>query len=110
MATIVDTAIQTSIDMAPARRPPSASLQRMYKGKTTEQAVNSTPARMRDTKYRHFFATHSLQRTSCLSHDAQESPSLVGFRNLMVLVLSAHSSIALCGAILIVSQSSQTCD
>ena len=49
--------------------------------------------RTRDTKYRHVFATHSLTRTSCLSHDADKTPSFVGFRNLMILVLSKHSSL-----------------
>jgi hypothetical protein len=42
---------------------------------------------IRDTKYRHVFATHSVTRTSCLSQDAETSPSFVGFRNLMILVL-----------------------
>jgi diacylglycerol O-acyltransferase-1 len=51
----------------------------------------NTTQRIRDTKYRHVFATHSLTRTSCLSQDSESSPSFVGFRNLMVLVLSMHT-------------------
>jgi len=39
-------------------------------------------------KYKHVFAIHSEPRTSCLSHEAVEVPSFLGFRNLMVLVLS----------------------
>ena len=39
-------------------------------------------------KYRHFAAVHSKPRTSCLSHDSEHSPSFLGFRNLMVIVLS----------------------
>lgn len=39
-------------------------------------------------KYRHIAAVHSRARTSCLSHDSDASPSFLGFRNLMVLVLS----------------------
>jgi len=41
-----------------------------------------------DRKYKHVFAIHSKPRTSCLSHEAVEVPSFLGFRNLMVLVLS----------------------
>jgi hypothetical protein len=59
----------------------------IYRGKTTEQRADSTIKRIRDTKYRHVFATHSVTRTSCLSQDAETSPSFVGFRNLMILVL-----------------------
>lgn len=39
-------------------------------------------------KYRHVAAVHSAQRASCLSHDSEASPSFLGFRNLMVIVLS----------------------
>ena len=42
-------------------------------------------------KYRHVAAVHVTQRTSCLSHDSDEAPSFLGFRNLMVLVLSKPS-------------------
>lgn len=37
---------------------------------------------------RHVAAVHSKNRTSCLSHDSAEMPSFLGFRNLMVIVLS----------------------
>lgn len=37
--------------------------------------------------YKHTFAVHSVTRNSCLSHDAEKSPSFLGFRNLMGLVL-----------------------
>ena len=39
-------------------------------------------------KYRHIAAVHSIPRTSCLSHDSDAAPSFLGFRNLMVIVLS----------------------
>ena len=39
-------------------------------------------------KYRHVAAVHSMPRTSCLSHDSEVAPSFLGFRNLMVIVLS----------------------
>jgi len=38
-------------------------------------------------EYKHTFAVHTTERTSCLSHDAKDAPSFVGFRNLMALVL-----------------------
>ena len=38
-------------------------------------------------KYLHVNAVHSKNRASCLSHDTHASPSFLGFRNLMVLVL-----------------------
>ncbi|KAL1843397.1 hypothetical protein VTJ49DRAFT_1747 [Mycothermus thermophilus] len=40
-------------------------------------------------KYRHVQAVHSRSKPSCLSHDTTESPSFLGFRNLMVIVLVA---------------------
>ena len=43
-------------------------------------------------KYLHVAAVHSKLRTSCLSHDSAASPSFLGFRNLMVIVLSKLSS------------------
>jgi len=39
-------------------------------------------------KYRHVAALHSKAQPSCLSHESDEVPSFLGFRNLMVLVLS----------------------
>lgn len=42
-------------------------------------------------KYRHVAAVHWKPKTSCLSHDSEASPSFLGFRNLMVLVLSGFS-------------------
>lgn len=41
-----------------------------------------------ERKYKHVFAIHSKPKTSCLSHESVEAPSFLGFRNLMVLVLS----------------------
>lgn len=38
-------------------------------------------------RYRHVEAVHSRSRPSCLSHDTVETPSFIGFRNLMVIVL-----------------------
>lgn len=44
------------------------------------------------SKYRHVAAVHAEARTSCLSHDSEHSPSFLGFRNLMVIVLGNSSS------------------
>lgn len=38
-------------------------------------------------KYRHVEAIHSESRPSCLSHDATATPSFLGFRNLVVIML-----------------------
>jgi diacylglycerol O-acyltransferase-1 len=88
---MTDQSIATAIDMRPHsslhRRQPSEPETNGTKHKTN----GTTTQRIRDTKYRHVFATHSLQRTSCLSQDSDKSPSFVGFRNLMVLVLRKHS-------------------
>jgi len=39
------------------------------------------------SKYRHVAAPHSRTRPSCLSHESKETPSFLGFRNLMVLTI-----------------------
>jgi hypothetical protein len=84
--TATSTAIATATSTALSAATPNSSILR---GRIVpEKANGSAPRRPRDTKYRHVFATHSINRTTCLSEDAHESPSFVGFRNLMILVLS----------------------
>ena len=39
------------------------------------------------SKYRHVAALHSKAQPSCLSHETTETPSFIGFRNLMVLTI-----------------------
>merc|ERR1711977_604988 len=39
------------------------------------------------SKYRHVAALHATNRSSCLSHESTETPSFLGFRNLMVLTI-----------------------
>lgn len=81
MATLTQLAASSALDMQHASSP-------VYRGKTAP-TPNGTTKRARDTKYRHVFATHSASRTSCLSQEsADKMPSFVGFRNLMILVLS----------------------
>ena len=57
-------------------------------GLATEQRTRNISSR-----YWHIAAAHSKARSSCLSHDAESNPSFLGFRNLMVIVLSTWSSI-----------------
>jgi diacylglycerol O-acyltransferase-1 len=62
---------------------------------STENQVDasaSVPApapigKKRHSKYRHVAAYHAQLRHSSLSRDAEATPSFLGFRNLMVLVL-----------------------
>jgi diacylglycerol O-acyltransferase-1 len=41
-------------------------------------------------KYRHVAAVHSETRPSTLSHDGPATPSFLGFRNLMVIMLGEY--------------------
>lgn len=64
-----------------------------------EQELPSAPPKTRSRrpppKYRHVEATHSLVRPSCLSHDSNTSPSFLGFRNLMVIVLGTYNPVCM---------------
>ncbi|KIW49839.1 hypothetical protein PV05_11484 [Exophiala xenobiotica] len=80
MATNVQTLLQqtqdiTTTDLAGPRAPvqiPHGSLENKAKVRS---------------KYRHIAALHSKVQPSCLSHETSETPSFIGFRNLMVLVI-----------------------
>ncbi|KAH7076034.1 MBOAT, membrane-bound O-acyltransferase family-domain-containing protein [Paraphoma chrysanthemicola] len=83
-STETNTSIATAIDMSEQST--------LHRRKPSQPAANgngtaSTSKPRKDPKYRHVFATHSVQRTSCLDPDSEESPSFIGFRNLMILVL-----------------------
>ncbi|KAK5196089.1 hypothetical protein LTR99_008102 [Exophiala xenobiotica] len=80
MATNVQTLLQqtqdiTTRDLAGPRAPVQIP-----------HASSENKAKVR-SKYRHVAAMHSKVRPSCLSHETSETPSFVGFRNLMVLVI-----------------------
>ena len=90
MATLTQMAASSALDSSPANA--SVLRHRPIHEPIHEPKANGKSERTRDTKYRHVFATHSVTRTSCLSHDTDKNPSFVGFRNLMILVLSKHSS------------------
>lgn len=64
---------------------------RKRKGNGAVQPSPSAPKQAASTKYRHIAAIHSAQRSSFLSHDSEVSPSFLGFRNLMVIVISEPS-------------------
>lgn len=64
---------------------------RKRKGNGVVQPSPSAPKGGAPTKYRHIAAIHSTQRASVLSHDSEAAPSFLGFRNLMVLVISEPS-------------------
>ena len=57
-------------------------------GSNDRVAPNRSKVASPSVKYRHVAAVHSKIRTSCLSHDSEAAPSFLGFRNLMVIVLS----------------------
>lgn len=87
----MDHAVSTSIDTAATdvvRRvtadPPARD--------TPHSNTTADPAALRKAftrKYRHTAALHSQTRPSTLSHDANETPSFLGFRNLGLIVLIA---------------------
>lgn len=79
MATTIGTAISTSTDV------PSLEPAQKYNSQ-----LNGKPGQHYEKKYRHIAAVHSRPKTSCLSHDSDAAPSFLGFRNLMVIVLSKY--------------------
>ncbi|KAK5127882.1 hypothetical protein LTR85_004999 [Meristemomyces frigidus] len=54
---------------------------------TDGRAPQPAKAQRASPRYKHTFAVHAENRTSCLSSDCTEPPSFAGFRNLMGLVL-----------------------
>lgn len=89
MATLTQ-ASSTGIDTPDARSTTHRGNGVQQNGRDSKHTNGSAHKRTRskDSKYRHVFATHSEARTTCLSHEAEDTPSFVGFRNLMILVLS----------------------
>ena len=65
-------------------------------GATSDDSVDISELRKAfRNKYRHVEAVHSESKPSCLSHDTTETPSFIGFRNLMVIVLGMLSNMIL---------------
>jgi hypothetical protein len=95
MATKLDTATVTGADLqndAPIKRSGSSHVSlKTLNGFKAPQPLAPIRTHMKK-KYRHVAAVHSKPRTSCLSHDSEVSPSFLGFRNLMVIVLGMLST------------------
>lgn len=75
---------------------PISNLKNIAVSEIVNEASPDTPrsAEEAPVKYRHIAAVHSQSRTSRLSSDSEKSPSFLGFRNLMVIVLSESLSLA----------------
>lgn len=83
----MEAVITTSVETATAarRRPDKSAREHNAARALTDGATNGAPVLIR--RYRHVAAIHSKSRASTLSHDAAETPSFLGFRNLMVITL-----------------------
>src|ERR1700733_2202344 len=92
MSTFTRTTVSTSEEVSNANIERQEA-DRPADGTTPPSFWNKLP-RIGDQKQKnyHVFPTHSISRPSCLSRDAEKTPSFVGFRNLMIIVLGAHSS------------------
>ena len=73
MATDVSTIVST--DLTETKTP------------VTVESSKEKPKEKIRSKYRHVAALHAVTRPSCLSHESPETPSFLGFRNLMVLTI-----------------------
>jgi diacylglycerol O-acyltransferase-1 len=86
---MMDTATVTALESpaAPAKRSGLSHVSHL--SGLNQKLRPLEPVRTRtQKKYRHVAAVHSTPRASCLSHDRDVVPSFLGFRNLMVIVLS----------------------
>jgi diacylglycerol O-acyltransferase-1 len=91
MATITHTAKVTGADVpadgpAPLRRSGTSHVNHTN-GFSTPQPLSQIRTPYAKRKYRHVAAVHREAHPSCLSHDSNASPSFLGFRNLMIIVL-----------------------
>jgi diacylglycerol O-acyltransferase-1 len=90
MAMTMDTATVTATESpaeAPVKRSGLSHANHLQGLSQKLEPLEPIRTRMKK-KYRHVAAVHSKPRTSCLSHDSEVAPSFLGFRNLMVIVLS----------------------
>ena len=85
--TATSTATSPSLDIKPSKRARSSSRSK-NRNKKLSPLTPSTTVLVAEDKYKHLFPIHAQLRPSTLSHDAHSTPSFIGFRNLMVLVLS----------------------
>lgn len=85
MANFIEAAVSTGVDV-PALDSKSHGAPKI--AESSEEPTATAPKGKTRSKYRHIAAYHSVSRTSCLSRDTTWNPSFIGFRNLMVIVLS----------------------
>ena len=81
MATMTDTAIPSRHDVIEER------LGRSSLPNSTLRASQASVGDDIQKKYKHTFVIHAKERKSCLSRESDSTPSFLGFRNLMVLML-----------------------
>ena len=81
MSTLVDTAISTSTQL------PDMSLSQRNHSAINGRRDSAHPSKVLERKYNHVFAIHRFSIASPLSQDAKTTPSFVGFKNLMALML-----------------------
>ncbi|KAF1961679.1 hypothetical protein CC80DRAFT_196117 [Byssothecium circinans] len=86
MATLIDTATAVTTGTDSTTHNGSMSEPAVNVNVSANGATTNTSMPPKTIKYRHVFATHSQSHISSLTHGAA-TPSFVGFRNLMVLVL-----------------------
>jgi hypothetical protein len=92
------TVLNSLISILSTRRKSEPS-KRLYQNTIPDPAPKVVPPpperkkeRPKDLNLKHLLAIHSEPRTSCLSHDSTTSPSFLGFRNLMVIVLGESTA------------------
>ncbi|RYC53998.1 hypothetical protein CHU98_g12211 [Xylaria longipes] len=84
----MDSATTTSVETStPAFLRRKAETETPSEPSSTVSNVNDNRQKTFLRKYRHVAAVHYKARPSTLSHDTEASPSFIGFRNLMVIVL-----------------------
>ncbi|PGH23660.1 hypothetical protein AJ80_02266 [Polytolypa hystricis UAMH7299] len=94
MASVVQTALSTSLDtptldgtVEESSDIPTPESEMDQQEEEEVVKLPETPPKPVRSKYRHVAAYHAASRESCLSRESETTPSFVGFRNLMVLVL-----------------------
>jgi len=85
MDSATTTAVETAAVSASLRRTDNAAAEAVKEEAKPDETTSERKTFIR--KYRHVAAIHSAVRPSTLSHDSAATPSFVGFRNLMVIVL-----------------------
>ncbi|KAL1959176.1 hypothetical protein VTO42DRAFT_2681 [Malbranchea cinnamomea] len=87
MASAVQTTLSNT-NLMPSRQPARSPAKGAPPTSASETTTpSSPPSSQTRSKYRHVAAYHASVRPSCLSPDSDKTPSFVGFRNLMVIVL-----------------------